>query len=331
MHTPTILLSAHGVTKYYPVSSRRGAAVVRAVDGVSLEIFRGETFGIVGESGCGKSTLGRVLLRLEELTSGEVSYDGRNLTALDRAEIKRFRKKAQIIYQDPFSALNPKKRIGALIAEPLIIHKIGDKKARTRRVAELLEKVGLRPAYMDRYPHEFSGGQRQRIVIARALALGPTFILADEPVSALDVSIQAQIINLLMDLQEEADLTFLLISHSLPVVEYLCDRLAVMYLGRIVETAPKDAFFTVQCHPYAKALLEAVPVMDPAAAMDAAILPGEVPSPINPPSGCHFHPRCPRRKEKCRSISPALRPIAPDRQVACHYPYGLDVISRGSK
>jgi oligopeptide/dipeptide ABC transporter ATP-binding protein len=319
------------VTKYYPVTSRRGAAVVRAVDGVSLEIFRGETFGIVGESGCGKSTLGRVLLRLEELTSGEVSYDGRNLAALDRAEIKRFRKKAQIIYQDPYSALNPKKRVGALIEEPLTIHKIGDKKARARRVAELLEKVGLRPAHRDRYPHEFSGGQRQRIVIARALALGPAFILADEPVSALDVSIQAQIINLLMDLKEDADLTFLFISHSLPVVEYLCDRLAVMYLGRIVETAPNDAFFAHQCHPYSKALLEAVPVMDPAVPMDAAILPGEVPSPINPPSGCHFHPRCPRRKEKCRSISPALRPIAPDRQVACHYPYGLDVISRGAK
>jgi oligopeptide/dipeptide ABC transporter ATP-binding protein len=330
VHTPTILLSTHRVAKYYPVTIRRGAPVVRAVDGVSLEIFRGETFGIVGESGCGKSTLGRVLLRLEEATSGEVTYDGRNLASLDRAALKRFRKKAQIIYQDPFSALNPKKRIGALIEEPLIIHKIGDKKARARRVAELLDKVGLLPAHMDRYPHEFSGGQRQRIVIARALALGPAFILADEPVSALDVSIQAQIINLLMDLKEEGDLTFLLISHSLPMVEYLCDRLAVMYLGRIVETAPKDAFFAVQCHPYAKALLEAVPVMDPAAPTDGTILPGEVPSPINPPPGCHFHPRCPKRQEKCRSISPALRPIAPERRVACHYPYGLDAIQRSA-
>lgn len=320
MNTSPILLSARNVTRYYPVRHRGKPARVKAVDGVSLEIFKGETFGVVGESGCGKSTLGRVLLRFEDVTGGRIFFAGTDLATFNKSQLKDFRKRAQIIYQDPFSALNPKKRIGALIEEPLIIHGMGTKPERKARVAALLEKVGLQPAHGDRYPHEFSGGQRQRIITARALALDPEFILADEPVSALDVSIRAQIINLLADLKQEADLTFLFISHDLSVVAYICDRLAVMYLGRIVEVAPKTAFFQSQHHPYSKALIDAVPVMDPMVVTAATILSGDVPSPINPPSGCHFYPRCPIKQPQCTTDPPLLRPIAPDRLVACHYP-----------
>jgi oligopeptide/dipeptide ABC transporter ATP-binding protein len=320
MTSGPVLLSAEGVTKYYPVRHRGKSAVVKAVDGVSLDIFKGETFGVVGESGCGKSTLGRVLLCFENVTGGRVLYNGKNLVAFKRKELKDLRKRAQIIYQDPFSALNPKKKIGTLIEEPLIIHGMGDKWQRRARVAELLTKVGLQPAQGDRYPHEFSGGQRQRIITARALALDPEFILADEPVSALDVSIRAQIINLLMDLKQEANLTFLFISHDLSVVAHICDRLAVMYLGRIVELAPKGGFFKIQHHPYSKALIDAVPVMDPGIQAAGMILSGDVPSPINPPAGCHFHPRCPVKRPNCTTEIPQLRSLAPDRLVACHYP-----------
>ena len=315
-----LLLSARNVKKYYPIKKKGKSALVKAVDDVSLDIIKGETFGVVGESGCGKSTLGKVLLRLEELTQGIVYYAGENLINLSKPGLKAFRKKAQIIYQDPFSALNPKKKIGAAIEEPLIIHGMGNQAFRRNKVLELMDKVGLRPEHRDRYPHEFSGGQRQRIIIARALAVGPEFILADEPVSALDVSIQAQVINLLKDLKQDEDLTFLFISHDLSVVEHICDRLAVMYLGRIVETGPVEDFFKTPFHPYSRALIDAVPVTDPSIALHRTILEGDVPSPINPPSGCHFHPRCIFRQDRCKETAPPLRDFSPDRQVACHFP-----------
>lgn len=321
--TNPMLLSASHVKKYYPVTSRGKKALVKAVDDVSLEIFKGETFGVVGESGCGKSTLGKVLLRLEDLTDGIVTYGGENLINLSKPGLKAFRKKAQIIYQDPYSALNPKKKIGAAIEEPLNIHRMGTPQSRRQRVLELLDKVGLRPEHRDRYPHEFSGGQRQRIITARALAVGPEFILADEPVSALDVSIQAQVINLLMDLKQEENLTFLFISHDLSVVEHICDRLAVMYLGRIVETGPVDAFFAAPFHPYSRALIDAVPVTDPSVALFKTILEGDVPSPIHPPSGCHFHPRCIFCQDRCKKEMPKLRALSNGRQVACHFPLDL--------
>jgi len=318
--TDPILLSARNVKKYYPIKKKGKSALVKAVDDVSLDIIKGETFGVVGESGCGKSTLGKVLLRLEELTHGTVHYAGENLINLSKPGLKAFRKKAQIIYQDPFSALNPKKKIGAAIEEPLIIHGLGNQRFRRDKVLGLMDKVGLRPEHRDRYPHEFSGGQRQRIIIARALAVGPEFILADEPVSALDVSIQAQVINLLKDLKQDQDLTFLFISHDLSVVEHICDRLAVMYLGRIVETGPVEDFFKTPFHPYSRALIDAVPVTDPSIALHRTILEGDVPSPINPPSGCHFHPRCIFRQDRCKETTPTLRDLSPDRQVACHFP-----------
>ncbi len=315
-----ILLSACNVKKYYPIKKRGKNALVKAVDDVSLDIIKGETFGVVGECGCGKSTLGKVLLRLEELTHGIVHYAGENLIDLNKHGLKAFRKKAQVIYQDPFSALNPKKKIGAAIEEPLRIHRMGNRVSRREKVLELLTKVGLRPEHQDRYPHEFSGGQRQRIIIARALAVGPEFILADEPVSALDVSIQAQVINLLKDLKQEENLTFLFISHDLSVVEHICDRLAVMYLGRIVETGPVADFFKTPFHPYSRALIDAVPVTDPSIALHHTILQGDVPSPINPPSGCHFHPRCIFRRDRCKEIAPPLKDLCLERQVACHFP-----------
>lgn len=317
--TGSIILSARNVKKYYPLKSKGKKAVVKAVDDVSLDIFKGETFGVVGESGCGKSTLGNVLLRLEELTDGIVCYAGENLINLNKSALKAFRKKAQIIYQDPYSALNPKKKIGSVLEEPLIIHRMGNRQERREKVLQLLDKVGLRPEHQDRYPHEFSGGQRQRIITARALATDPEFILADEPVSALDVSIQAQVINLLMDLKKDGDLTFLFISHDLSVIEHICDRLAVMYLGRIVETGSVDNFFRAPFHPYSRALIDAVPMADPSAGL-SNILEGDVPSPINPPSGCYFHPRCVFRRGKCKKEIPKLQELFAGREVACHYP-----------
>jgi len=315
------LLSAERLTKHYPLRGAgfsRRAGVVRAVEEVSLSVKKGQVFGLVGESGCGKSTLGRVLLRLEEPTAGNVFFGGGNLGDFGKARLKQFRREAQIIYQDPYSALNPRKQIGDLIEEPLVIHRMGTSRERQERVAWLLKVVGLLPEQSSRYPHEFSGGQRQRIVIARALALNPQLVLADEPVSALDVSIQAQIINLLKELQAEFHLTYILISHDLSVVEYIADRVAVMYLGRIVELGSKKEFYAAPVHPYSQALLSAAPNPDPTAKHQRIILTGDVPSPINPPPGCPFHPRCRERQNRCPESLPQLKELSTGHWVACH-------------
>ncbi len=318
---PETILESKNAAKHYPLKSSglsKRTGVVRAVDGVSMTMNRGEVFGLVGESGCGKSTLGRLLLRLEEPTAGNVFFEGKDLALFKRADLKQFRRDAQIIYQDPYSALNPRKKIGKLIEEPLVIHRIGTAAERKERVAWLLNVVGLLPEQGDRYPHEFSGGQRQRIIIARALALNPRLILADEPVSALDVSIQAQVINLLKELQGRFNLTYLFISHALAVVEYIADRVGVMYLGRLVETAPKAEFYRNPLHPYSLALLSAAPVPDPKKKVHRIILPGDVPSPINPPQGCPFHPRCSERKRICEEQLPLLKEVSRGRWVSCH-------------
>ncbi|WP_044352883.1 ABC transporter ATP-binding protein [Dethiosulfatarculus sandiegensis] len=315
------IIAAENLTKHYMLtsagfSSRTG--VVHALEKVSLAIMPGEVFGLVGESGCGKSTLGRVLLRLEEPTSGKSIFEGEDLAGFGPERLKKFRRQAQIIYQDPYSALNPRKRVGKTIEEALEIHKIGTPAERAQRVTELLSTVGLRPEHAKRYPHEFSGGQRQRIVIARALALNPRLILADEPVSALDVSIQAQVINLLEKLKADFGLTYLFISHDLSVVEHMADRVGVMYLGRMVELADKKDFYAEALHPYSQALLSAAPVPDPTKERSRIILTGDVPSPINPPPGCAFHPRCPRAMDICREKRPELKEIQKGRRVSCH-------------
>lgn len=315
------LLTAVDICKHYPVQgsgfgSRKG--LVRAVDGVSLQVRPGEVYGLVGESGCGKSSLGRTLLHLEDPTSGTVSFEGTNLDTLKGKTLKAFRRQAQIIYQDPYSALNPRQKVGDIIGEPLAIHRQGNKKERSERVAWLMEVVGLRPGQARRYPHEFSGGQRQRIVIARALALQPRLILADEPVSALDVSIQAQVINLLQELRGQFGLTYIFISHDLSVVEYICDRVAVMYLGRLVETAEKGTFYANARHPYSRALLSAAPQAIPGQGKQRIILQGDVPSPINPPPGCTFHPRCPEAGNICKTDRPELKRLGGGHKVACH-------------
>ena len=297
---------------------RRAAGHVRAVDGLSFAIGDGETLGLVGESGCGKSTVGRTVLRLIEPTAGVIRLGGHDVTRLSRSELRPYRRQMQIIFQDPFSSLDPRMRAGAIVGEPLAVHGVEHGKRRAERVAELVERVGLRSAQMGHYPHQFSGGQRQRIGIARALALSPRLNVADEPVSSLDVSIQAQVLNLMMQLQRELGLAYLFISHNLAVVEHISQRVAVMYLGRIVEYADRTSLFTAPLHPYTELLLSAVPVPNPSVRRKKRLLQGDVPSPANPPAGCHFHTRCPHALDVCRAQSPPLREVRPGHRVACH-------------
>ncbi|HKC63956.1 MAG TPA: dipeptide ABC transporter ATP-binding protein, partial [Pyrinomonadaceae bacterium] len=303
------LVRVRGLVKHFPVEGSDD--VVRAVDGVTFEILSGETLGLVGESGCGKSTVGRLLLRLIEPTAGEIEFEGRDVRALSKSELRGLRREMQIIFQDPYASLNPRMKVRDIVGEPLVIHGLKSKEEKRARVAELLKRVGLDPEYMNRYPHEFSGGQRQRIGIARALALNPKLIVADEPVSALDVSVQAQVVNLLQDLQAEFGLTYLFISHGLAVVEHISTRVAVMYLGRIVEVASAEELYARPLHPYTQALLSAIPIPDPKRKRDRIILSGDVPTPINPPSGCRFRTRCPMAIEECAHIDPDLREISP--------------------
>jgi oligopeptide/dipeptide ABC transporter ATP-binding protein len=318
------LVEVKNLTKFFPVHSHffsRAKTFVQAVGGVNLSIRRGETMGLVGESGCGKSTLGRLILRLEEPTEGQIFFENEDILRYDMERLRHLRRQMQIIFQDPYSSLNPRKTVGSIIVEPLIIHKIGTRKEREERVLKLMEVVGLRPEHINRYPHEFSGGQRQRIGIARALALNPKLIIADEPVSALDVSIQAQVLNLLVDLQEEFHLTYLFIAHDLSVVEHISDRVAVMHLGRVAELALSEDLYRSPKHPYTQALLSANPLPDPTVERKRILLQGEVPSPIHPPPGCNFHTRCPYRFEPCNKEVPQFREIGPNHGVAC-YLYG---------
>jgi oligopeptide/dipeptide ABC transporter ATP-binding protein len=315
------LIEVTGLKKHFPIRKgilSRVVGQVHAVDGVSFSIGEGETLGLVGESGCGKTTVGRTILRLIEPTSGQIKVRGQEISGLSKAELRPLRRQMQIVFQDPFSSLNPRIRVGKIVGEPLKVHGIGDKHEREERVAKLFDRVGLRPQQMNNFPHQFSGGQRQRVSIARALALDPGFIVADEPVSALDVSIQAQVINLLMDLQRDLKLSYLFVSHNLAVVEHISHRVAVMYLGRIVEYADKTTLFANPLHPYTEALLAAVPLPDPSLSRPKHRVMGDVPSPINPPSGCHFHPRCPIAEARCKVEPPLLREVAPAHQVACH-------------
>ena len=319
------LLDVRNLTKHFPVTRgavfRRQVGSVRAVDGVSFSIQPNETLGLVGESGCGKTTTGNAVLQLEIPTSGEVIFEGRDLVELPVGEQRLARRRMQMIFQDPFGSLNPRMSIGKIIEEPLGVHNIGEtRKDRRDRVSELLSLVGLSPNHAARYPHEFSGGQRQRIALARALAVQPTFLVCDEPVSALDVSIQAQIINLFLDLQDQLGVAYLFISHDLKVVRQISDRIAVMYLGKIVELAPSAELYSHPLHPYSRALLSAVPVPDPdiEATRERIILTGDVPSPVDPPSGCRFHPRCPWAVERCSVEDPAERELSPGHTVACH-------------
>lgn len=319
--TDDVILEARAIAKHFTsggglLQTRR---VVRAVDGISLAVKRGETLSIVGESGCGKSTLARLLVRLLTLTSGEVLYNGEDISDLSNAQMRRLRKDLQFVFQDPFSSLNPRMTVGAIIEEPLKVHTDLPRAERRQKVAELLAKVGLRADFANRYPHEFSGGQRQRIGIARALASGPKVIIGDEPVSALDVSVQAQVINLLEDLKQEFDLTLVLIAHDLAVIRHMSDRVAVMYLGEVVELATTDLLFDAPLHPYTQALMQAIPIPSPRSRTVRTELTGDAPSPLAPPSGCRFHTRCPHADALCAAEKPILNDAGDGRQVACHH------------
>jgi len=315
------VLEVKNLKKHFVIKKgvlRRSAGHVHAVDGVSFVIGKGETLGLVGESGCGKSTVGRAVLRLIEPTDGSIKLDGEDITHLGKAELRPYRRQMQIIFQDPVASLDPRMSAGDIVGEPLRVHHVARGRSRTARVAELFERVGLRKAQMSNYPHQFSGGQRQRIGIARALALSPKLIVADEPVSSLDVSIQAQVLNLMVDLQRELGLAYLFISHNLAVVEHISHRIAVMYLGRIVECTDKTSLFTTPLHPYTELLLSAVPVPDPSVKRRKRLLEDDVPSPVNPPAGCHFHTRCPYAVDRCKVETPVLREIRPGHRAACH-------------
>ncbi len=320
------LLQVEDLKKHFPVTRgivlQKQVGAVRAVDGVTFDVESGETLGVVGETGCGKSTMGRLLLRLLEPTDGRIVFDGRDITGLSRSQMRPFRREIQMIFQDPFSSLNPRHTIGTIVGAPFRLQKVQTPHGVKRAVQDLLELVGLSPEHYNRYPHEFSGGQRQRIGIARALALRPKLIVADEPVSALDVSIQAQVINLLEDLQEELKLTYVFIAHDLSVVRHISDRVAVMYLGTIVELANREGLYEHPLHPYTHALLSAVPIPDPERerTRERILLAGDVPSPLNPPPACRFHTRCWKAQEICRTVTPPLLHIAPRHQVACHFP-----------
>ena len=319
-----VLVRVRNLTKHFPITRgilfQRQVGAVQAVDKVTFDIYKGETLGLVGASGCGKSTTGRTILQLYRPTSGKVFFRDVDLTQLRGEALRRMRRNMQMIFQDPYASLNPRMTVGAIVAEPLEVHNIGTPKERRERVQELLRLVGLNPYFVNRYPHEFSGGQRQRIGIARALALQPEFIVLDEPISALDVSIQAQVVNLLEELQEKFGLTYLFIAHDLSMVRHISDRTAVMYLGKVVELADRDELYTNPLHPYTQALLSAVPIPDPKKERQRKriILKGDVPSPVNPPSGCRFHTRCPLAKDICREQEPEWREVAPGHWVACH-------------
>lgn len=316
------LLEVKNLKTYFPIKGgvfSRTIGHVKAVDGVSFTIDKGEVFGLVGESGSGKTTIGKTILRLVQKTEGEVKFKGQDVHALSKEELRKHRPNMQLVFQDPFSSLNPRMRIGEALGEPMLAHGLATKENVRAKVIEVLKLCGLAPYHIDRYPHEFSGGQRQRIVIARAMVLDPEFIVADEPVAALDVSIQAQIINLFSELQEKKGLSYLFISHDLSVVEHLCTKIGIMYLGTIVETAPRDELFANPLHPYTKALLSAVPIPDPTVKRERIILEGDIPSPANPPSGCRFHTRCPVATDICKTNVPEFRNVGEDHFVACHH------------
>jgi oligopeptide/dipeptide ABC transporter ATP-binding protein len=332
----TPLVQLKGVKKYFPVTRgliiQRKIGFVHAVDGIDLEVYPGETVGLVGETGCGKSTTARLIMRLLDVTDGQILFHGDDISKLSRRRMRPYRKDMQMIFQDPYASLNPRKTIGSIIGEPMRIHRTVPKNKIKGDVQELMRLVGLNPEHYNRYPHEFSGGQRQRIGVARALALRPRLIVADEPVSALDVSVQAQVLNLLEDLQEEFNLTYLFIAHDLSVVKHMSDRILVMYLGKVMEQAPGSVLYENPKHPYTGALLSAVPIPDPRMKRNRIILQGDVPSPINPPTGCRFHPRCPRTREvaekeglgtvhpRCKEEEPPLTPHRPGQFAACHFP-----------